>query len=220
MLGYPLKIHIRACAFLGLALWLPAFAHAWGLQVVDKSGAAVTDAIVHIDGPHIDTLIPSATTTVATMDQVNREYTPHILPIYQGQHVSFPNSDNVRHHIYSFSKPKSFEIKLYADTLPPPVSFPTPGVVILGCNIHDDMLGYIIVYGSGKFQQTNPKGHVTFTEPIENITSLTIWHPRLKAPTLANVRSQLSASEPNTFAIDITKPPAKAKKSKSGRFYK
>jgi len=185
--------------------------------VVDAKGTTVPAAIVHISGPKV---LTTDSLPMAVMDQVDREYTPHLLPIYTGQQVSFPNSDNVRHHIYSFSKTKPFEIKLYANTLPPPLTFSSPGEVILGCNIHDSMLGYIIVYDGGKFKQANSKGSVSFDEPQEQISTLTIWHPDLKNRSLTNLRPKLSGSSVSTIAIDLNPPPVKISKKKSGRFYK
>ena len=82
---------------------------------------------------------------VAVMDQVNKQFLPELLIVQQGQLVNFPNSDNIRHNVYSFSSAKSFQLKLYSGQPKEPIIFDTQGVVVLGCNIHDSMVGYIYV---------------------------------------------------------------------------
>tara|TARA_R110001632_G_scaffold104724_1_gene213841 strand:+ start:3213 stop:3920 length:708 start_codon:yes stop_codon:yes gene_type:complete len=109
-------------------------------KVVDQSGNPVPNAVVSAQGEpqdHIDDM--------AVMDQVNSQFLPHVLVVQKNQSVRFPNSDDIRHHIYSFSQPKPFEIRLYKGEGSSPVTFDKPGFVVLGCNIHDQMIGYIYV---------------------------------------------------------------------------
>jgi hypothetical protein len=89
--------------------------------------------------------------------------------------VDFPNSDNIRHHVYSFSKAKTFELKLYADTPEQPVNFPEHGVVVLGCNIHDTMIGYIFVSNSNDTVTTNHTGQATLNTDAD-ISAVRVWH--------------------------------------------
>ena len=195
-----------------------ASASAWTLTVVDQDGKPALNAVVHITGPTIH----SSSSSIAIMDQVDREYTPHVLAIHKNQQVSFPNSDNVRHHIYSFSTAKKFEVKLYAGTPQSPLTFENEGVVVLGCNIHDSMLGYIVVYDSGLFDVVDNKGQASFSEPYQNIDSITIWHPNLKKPNTKNYLNSLLEDQNTTITIDINPPILKEKSSKKkfGRFYK
>ena len=79
------------------------------------------------------------------VDQINLEFVPHVKPVVVGSPVYFPNKDDVRHHVYSFSPAKRFELPLYSGTPAAPVVFDRPGIVAIGCNIHDWMLGYIYV---------------------------------------------------------------------------
>lgn len=211
-----------------LLLLINTSVSAWTLTVVDQDGNPAQNAVVQINGADIH----SSDTSVAIMDQVNREYSPHVLAIHKNQQVSFPNSDNVRHHIYSFSKAKQFEVKLYAGTPLSPITFENEGIVVLGCNIHDSMLGYIVVYESGKFSVVDKKGMVSFTEPHDTISSISIWHPNLKKPNAINYLDQVlenqvlenkDTSIANTIiAIDINPPTPKKKSSKNkfGSFYK
>ncbi len=109
------------------------------------------------------------------MDQVNKSFQPQFLLIPQGSAVSFPNSDNIRHHVYSFSKAKPFEIKLYSGKPEAPITFPDSGVVVLGCNIHDSMEGYIYVSQSHYAGISDVNGKVRISVPAK-VNKATIWH--------------------------------------------
>jgi hypothetical protein len=91
--------------------------------------------------------------------------------------VAFPNSNEIRHHAYSFSAPKRFEVPLDKDTSANPVLFDRPGMVVLGCNIHDWMLGYIYVADTPYFGKTDADGgeRIEFSRP--RIIEFS-WYPR------------------------------------------
>jgi plastocyanin len=116
-------------------------AQTYRFHLHQSAGQPLAGAVIELLGASSSPL-PS---TPAIMDQVNYQFLPQVLTVRAGQAVLFPNSDNVRHHVYSFSAAKKFEIKLYKDTPQAPVIFDQPGLVTLGCNIHDGMLGYIYV---------------------------------------------------------------------------
>ena len=114
-------------------------------QVTDQAGRPVADAIV-VAAP-VDWVPRPATRHVKEIvDQIDKEFTPRVKAIYVGTSVSFPNKDNIRHHVYSFSPAKRFELPLYAGTLARRVVFDKPGVVVLGCNIHDWMVAYLYTW--------------------------------------------------------------------------
>ena len=115
----------------------------------------------------------------AVMDQVNREFAPDLLVIPVGSTVTFPNSDSVSHQIYSFSPPKRFQLPLYRGTPYPPVHFDQAGVVTLGCNIHDEMVGYLVVTDAPYYGRTDSKGAWS-SEPTHGRYRITIWHPRMR----------------------------------------
>jgi plastocyanin len=93
------------------------------------------------------------------------QFSPMVIAVEQGQSVNFPNSDNIRHHVYSFSKAKRFETKLYANKPEAPVVFNQPGLVVLGCNIHDSMVGYIFVSPWQDFGVSNIHGVANINAP-------------------------------------------------------
>ncbi len=92
------------------------------------------------------------------VDQVDKQFVPYVKVVFVGAKVGFPNSDRIRHQVYSFSPAKKFELPLYGGTDAPPVVFDKPGVVVLGCNIHDWMIGYIYVSETPFFAKTGPGG--------------------------------------------------------------
>ncbi|MCQ8879809.1 methylamine utilization protein [Pseudoalteromonas shioyasakiensis] len=110
-----------------------------------------------------------------TMSQKDRQFTPHVLVVEQNAEVEFPNLDSIMHHVYSFSKSKSFELKLYREQPKAPITFEQTGVVELGCNIHDWMLGYIVVVDSPFYGITNEQGKLSFDAPSGDYT-LNVWH--------------------------------------------
>lgn len=142
------------------------------VQVITPEGLPLADAVVVVPGAGIS----AGPAQTRVMDQIHRAFVPHVLTLSAGDLVKFPNSDNIRHHVYSFSEPKPFEIRLYADAPKAPVEFPKAGVVVLGCNIHDDMVGYLfIAEPTDLARQTDDAGQVEL--PLMP-TSLEVWHER------------------------------------------
>ncbi len=161
---------------LSFALLLPisvSFAEPITLLIQDTDGNALENAVIELIEGHEKMTIP--TDSPAVMDQINKQFEPSLLVINSGQFVAFPNSDNIRHHVYSFSKAKPFELKLYAGKSMPPVRFDNSGVVIVGCNIHDSMVGNIYVAEHRAFI-SDSSGKVTLESPSP-ISQVTLWHP-------------------------------------------
>ncbi len=115
----------------------------------------------------------------AIMDQRDRTFTPHILPIQTGTAVSFPNNDNIRHQVYSFSPPRRFQIPLYEGTPSQPIVFDKPGVLALGCNIHDRMSAYLVVVDTPYFGLAQD-GQVQFRALPAGTYEVHVWHPGLR----------------------------------------
>ena len=118
----------------------------------------------------------------AVMDQIDETFVPHVLPILAGTAVSFPNQDDIRHHVYSFSEAKQFELPLYKGTPAEPVVFDKPGEVVLGCNIHDHMRGYLYVVESPYFAVSSEEGLAEIRDVPEGSYEVSAWHPRQKSP--------------------------------------
>ena len=166
-------MEMRFYRFITLVMiqWLSLLqAEAITLHVVDQHGRSVEGAVVEFTGEQKT----QKNNTLAIMDQVNKQFNPELLIVKLGDKVTFPNSDEIRHHVYSFSPAKIFELKLYKGKHGTPLVMDTAGVVILGCNIHDSMVGYIYVTPTTAMK-TNTQGKLNFT-PLEH-HPITLWHP-------------------------------------------
>lgn len=164
----------RAWSGMLLALALASGAHAAEVRVaVGSPGGPVAEAVVSLHGA---TPVVTRTAT-ARMDQQHSAFVPGVLPVQAGTVVAFPNRDNIQHHVYSFSQPRQFEIPLYSGNKAAPIRFDTPGVVVVGCNIHDWMIGHIVVLDTPYFGKTTADGHLTLDVPPGRYT-LRVWHVR------------------------------------------
>jgi plastocyanin len=154
----------------------PSLLSAAILQVDVDDGAAVVEfAMVSL---HSDAAAAATRAGAGVMDQINSEFAPRVLAVSVGSTVSFPNRDNTRHHVYSFSPAKRFELPLYAGSEVDPVRFDMPGVVTLGCNIHDWMIGYIHVLDTPFHGVTDTQGRTRIELPAGRY-ELRVWHERL-----------------------------------------
>jgi len=162
--------------FIGLAvLSYPLNVSAKTLLLLDQAGKPIVDAVIGI--PAV-TGTPNTSQDIAVMDQVDKQFLPRVLTIKQGQQVSFPNSDDIRHHVYSFSATKPFEIKLFKGAVNAPILFEKSGIVVLGCNIHDQMVGYIYVAQDEHTFISNAQGEVVLPDSASVIN---VWHANLSA---------------------------------------
>lgn len=164
-----------ACALAALAL-VPC-ASAAGLEMrlvtVDGKGIAGTVVVLRSTNPNR----PPATPARGVMDQVNREFVPHVLIVPVGSSVIFPNSDTVSHQVYSFSPAKKFQFPLYRGSPNPPVDFDRVGVVTIGCNIHDQMRAYVFVVDGQYYGRTSTSGTWTATDVEPGDYTVQVWHP-------------------------------------------
>lgn len=149
----------------------------FSLTFKDQYNQPLENVIIEIEQIETTTT-PVADKSPFVMDQINKEFKPHVLAVPKNAMVSFPNSDDIRHHVYSFSKSKPFELKLYAGQPKAPIMFENLGVVVLGCNIHDSMVGYIYIHDNNVIYQSNNKGAIQVDIPISSIKKMWAWHPR------------------------------------------
>jgi plastocyanin len=122
---------------------------------------------------------PAAAPVAAVMDQIDQAFVPDVLVIPVHSTVQFPNSDAISHQVYSFSSTKAFQLPLYRGKPYPPVEFDRTGVVTLGCNIHDNMVGYILVTRAAYFGRTDEKGQWAAADVAPGRYVLRLWHPLL-----------------------------------------
>lgn len=166
-----------ACVTVCTVLAGPCLAAAGGGLSVTISGASGTalEGAVVIAEPLQGAPRPRAGLK-AIMDQHNLMFVPEVLIVQTGTAVDFPNSDQVRHQVYSFSAAKKFELALYAGRAHAPIVFDKAGLVTLGCNIHDNMLGYIWVTDSPWYGRSDAQGSVQLHELAPGEYTVRIWH--------------------------------------------
>ncbi|MBG3851803.1 methylamine utilization protein [Xanthomonas sp. WHRI 8391] len=145
------------------------------VTVADANGMLV-DAVVSLEPARP---APPTASKTAEMDQINSQFVPAVLAVRTGTLVRFPNNDQIRHQVYSFSPAKRFELPLFQGTKATPIRFDQAGLVTIGCNIHDWMLGYIVVLETPYFGKTGSDGRVQLDAPAGTYT-LRVWHPRIK----------------------------------------
>lgn len=159
------------------AVGLGARAATLVIHVQSPDGRALAGAVV--TARPLDDPARHAAAQRAVMDQVNRAFEPDLLVIPVGSTIAFPNSDAVSHQIYSFSPAKRFQLPLYRGKPYPPVLFDQPGIVTLGCNIHDEMLAYVLVTDAPYFGRTDASGAWS-ADVTRGRYRVVIWHPRLR----------------------------------------
>jgi plastocyanin len=160
-------------------------------QVRDASGAPVADAVVYA-APASGAIDVKGARHVE-IEQVEREFVPYVSVVQTGTLVTFPNRDPILHHVYSFSPAKAFEIKLYSGKSPSEILFDKPGVVTLGCNIHDWMIAYILVVSTPHFARSDAAGVARLRELPAGRYEIRAWHPQQRA-----------ALTPHELALDST----------------
>jgi plastocyanin len=193
-----------ASILLGFAL-RAASAADLSVEISDPRGKPLTDAVVYAD-PVGRPVTAAAHVPRAVIDQVNRRFLPTVTILRTGTEVSFPNSDNIRHSIYSFSPAKVFTTKLYSARQAPPVVFDKPGVVVLGCNIHDKMVAWVVVVDTPFFAKSGADGVGVIQDLEPGDYRLSVWYP---GPLFAPVVSDIHVEHDNlTRKVQIDVPPA------------
>jgi plastocyanin len=196
--------------FLIPALLASATAHAATLTVTVRSldGKPVANAVVAVHLVERPTPMPTAGRDFA-VQQKDLQFSPFVLVVPVNSDVSFPNLDKVRHHVYSFSPAKKFELKLYAREQERSVHFDKAGVVPLGCNIHDQMTGFIVVADTPWTVRTDAAGNAVLTGLPPGQLSLSLWHPWLRTPgnSMAKQIALGANGGSDAFAVVLRAPP-------------
>jgi plastocyanin len=195
------------CALVLASAATPLVAAPLNVRVVDASGRPVRDAVV--------TLYPVGGAARSprgggrfVVAQQNLQFRPFLTVVPVGADVSFPNFDPTKHHVYSFSAAKKFELKLFAKDQSRTVHFDKPGVVALGCNIHDQMSAFIVVTDSAWTARTNGQGIASFGDAPNAPARVTVWHPYLRAPG-GLIEQQVAQAQRNlSFQVRLRPPPA------------
>src|SRR3954470_11850981 len=204
----------RLAAVIVLALYSvcrQSSAGSLSVAVKDANGGPVSDAVVYAEGGN-----SGSAKRQAVIDQRDKQFVPYVSAVQVGTAVLFPNKDNIRHHVYSFSPAKKFELPLYAGIPAEPVVFDKPGFVTLGCNIHDWMIAYVAVLPTPYFQVTGKEGRAALKDLPAGQYTVQVWQPSLKgAPEQLAQHLELGSGASRTgtdllFTLDL-KPDLRAK---------
>ena len=179
------------------------------IKILDQSSSVVEHAVVSLK-PLFDTKAENSAGDKGSMQQAGALFSPFVLPVKRGATVSFPNFDEFRHHVYSFSKPKRFQLRLYGQDETKQIQFDKTGIVALGCNIHDNMLAYIYVTDNPLFKTTGASGSVEFKGLEAGEYEIHVWHPDMKNRNDQNlgnlvVNHNTVGAMPNTITLQLRK---------------
>ena len=193
---------------LALAAVQPSFAASLQAQVRDMAGKPLADAVVYaIAGAPFEGRSAKPT---AAVEQFDREFIPYVTAVQVGTTVTFPNRDPILHHVYSFSPAKHIDIPLYTGKSPQEVLFDKAGVVTLGCNIHDWMIGYILVVPTPHFAKVDAQGVARLRDLPAGAYDIHAWHPQQRAA-LAPQRVTLEISSAPAVDFSLDAAPRKVK---------
>ena len=182
------------------------------VTVKDGNGALVSDAVVYAKGRAVTSALAKNRMVI---DQRDKQFIPYVTALQVGTSVLFPNNDNIRHHVYSLSPAKKFELPLYAGVPAEPVTFDKEGFVTLGCNIHDWMIAYVAVLATPYFEVTGKEGRTRLKDLPPGQYIVEVWQPSLKgAPEKFAQRVDLAARDAKelVFTLDL-KPHFRAKRA-------
>lgn len=116
-------------------------------------------AVVYLEGQFPKSATNTTHLTNEVLRQAGAQFRPALLPVQVGTTVAFPNEDDFYHNVFSYSKPKRFDLGRYRKNDRPPVQlFDKPGVVKLYCEIHQHMRGVVLVLDTPYFKRTDTNG--------------------------------------------------------------
>jgi hypothetical protein len=204
-------------AIIAVALVIAPDACAVDLEVAvhDLSDQPLQDAVVYAE-PIGRPAPTSHEVAHAQIDQVNKEFVPLVTVVRTNTEINFPNSDNFRHSIYSFSPPKTFTTKLYSGKQAPPVLFDKPGLVVLGCNIHDLMTAWVVVVDTPYFAKTSASGTGLLQGLDPGDYRLSVWYPGPQfKPSTRQVHVAPEGNKRVTVAVDAADSPLPALRARA-----
>ena len=171
---------MRPSLALGLAAWLgagPLAAAPVDIEALGRDGKPLPETVVFLESSAARAAAKPA--VGVEIEQADKRFTQQVTVVTAGSAVHFPNRDKVRHHVYSFSPVKAFELKLYIGTPANPVVFDKTGIAVLGCNIHDTMAAWVVVVDTPYYGQTAGNGRLRLADVPAGTYRLRSWHPDL-----------------------------------------
>jgi plastocyanin len=192
----PPLVHALAC------MPLAAAAATLDVAVSGADGQPLADAVVFLE-PRDGRPPAFKPATGVEIEQADKQFTQRVTVVPVGTEIAFPNRDKVRHHVYSFSPAKPFELKLYTGTPANPVRFDRPGIAVLGCNIHDHMVAWVVVVETPHYARTDAAGKARLHGVAAGAWRLRSWHPALPPGTPAQEQALVLAAGGGAAAVRL-----------------
>lgn len=177
------------------------------LSVTGADGEPLRYAVAYVESPDLEVQVEEESRPDGEVDQRDGQFMPHSQVLQRGTAARFPNNDQVRHHVFSFSDAKSFELPLFADEAPRPIHFDTAGVVVLGCNIHDHMIGHLLIVDTPIFGNADEHGLIRLDGvPDHAEATLRVWHPELGEDDMG-ITVEMNGDAALDVSMDVTDTP-------------
>jgi plastocyanin len=190
-----------------LAAIPPAPAATVEIQALGRDGKPLPETVIFLESAAAKAAVRPL--GGVEIEQLNKRFTQRVTVVPVGSAVDFPNRDTVRHHVYSFSPVKTFELKLYIGKPENPVLFDRVGIAVLGCNIHDTMIAWVVVVDTPYHGQSAAEGRIRLTDVPPGTYRLRSWHPDLPvgAPALDQAIVVGADGATASVRLPLTAPP-------------
>ena len=179
-----------------------------------KPRADASNAVVWIEG-----LPRSGGDARLQMKSSSKRFEPHILAVPKNSTVEFPNADPIYHNVFSVSGGNRFDLGLYRSGASKSKKFDEAGLVRIYCNIHPQMIGFVLVVDSGYMAVTGPDGSFRFEGVPAGTHVVKAWHED-GAEVSQTVAVRSGPEPPLTLRIDVAGTPPPPHKNKYGKDYK
>lgn len=190
---------------------LPAAAATLKLQISDQDGKPLADAVATLY-PQGGDAAPSKPSAAHDhfVDQKDETFLPLVEIVPVGESVIFRNSDRTRHHVYTFSPLATppFDFILKPNELSAPIKLTKPGVIPIGCNIHDFMINYLFVTDSRWAAKSDDKGAAALSDVPPGTYTVKLWHPRLRPGAAQPSQTVAVTGEETSMALSMKVMPA------------
>jgi len=192
---------------------LPVLGQAEPLQVhiTDVDGKPVGNVVVYLQN-HETSAMPQEHHD-HEVEQQEKMFAPYVSVVRQQEEMVFTNHDDITHHVYSFNGPARFDFRLQPGQSDSVADFAEPGVIAMGCNIHDWMSGYVMVVDTPFYMVTNEQGFAMFTDVPANEYHLVAWHPQMARDEVADRHVVIPAT--TAINLQLTQPMAPIPSQKS-----
>src|SRR5215472_17426052 len=185
-----------------------------GRVSLTKNGGVEQDAsrvVIWIEGAHREGGPPSR----PVMKSERKRFTPRVVVVPLDGSVDFPNVDPIYHNVFSVSGANRFDLGLYRSGSSKSKKFEETGLVRVYCNIHPQMVGFVMVVDSDFAAVTGRDGAFRFEGVPAGQYVVKVWHEEggeAQAPATPG-------GAPVTVRLDVTNFKPLPHKNKYGKDY-